>query len=292
MKLNKQISRIKNIMGLDKSNLDLIETDILNESFLESQNYIYDISKKIVKHLDVIPIFNHIFDDIENSTDIDITLDNYEINVNNILYDYSQKEDISDEFSEFSSFYGNLKIIFTNRLPRNVYGKVVYSFRDTIIYVNYNKQKVNGLLFDKLEKINFNLSKDQLMFLIKKHIISGYVDTISHELRHLYDDYRSDDKMDGIYTDNIGDDYLKQNSEIWSRFTEILNSISRSKLKPKKNFNTCYKFLEDNFDGFNLLPLKSRSKLTSYLYRFLDNKIKKNYENNNHRITTKKTFRN
>jgi hypothetical protein len=270
MELNEQISRIKNIMGLNKSNLDPIETDILNESFLESQNHIYEISKKIVKYLDVITIFNHIFDDIENSTNIDITLDDYEINGNNIFYNYSQKENIYDEFSEFSSFYSSLKIIFTNRLQRNVYGRLVKSARDAIIYVNYN-QKVNDLLFDKLEKINFNLSKDQLMFLIKKYIIAEYIDTISHEIRHLYDYYRSDDKIDAIYIDEFGDDYLKQNSEIWSRFTEILNSISRRRVKPKKNFNVCYKFLEDNFVGFNLLPIKSRSKLTSYLYRFLNN---------------------
>jgi hypothetical protein len=85
----------------------------------------------------------------------------------------------------------------------------------------------------------------------------------------MFDDYRSNNKIGINYVDGYGNDYITQTSEVWASFSELLSKVKRNRIK-LKDFNSSYKFLLNNFNGFELLPIKMRSKLVSYLYRYIN----------------------
>lgn len=246
----------------------------LNEGFLISQDYIHKISNEIVNKLNLSDIIDSIMDDIENVDKIEIFLNDYEINCGQIFGKWAQKDNVDDEFSNFmADIY--TKVIFTNNLPKNVYGNLTYYIDASIIKINYNHPEANDLIYKNIRKIEkdygFQLSKEEIHKLIKKYLIPRYIYSVAHELRHLYDDYRSNNKIDKVYVDGYGIEYLLQTPEIWARFTELLSYIKRNKIKFKDfDFNLSYQYLLNNFKGFESLSKKTRSKLTSYLYRYIN----------------------
>ena len=249
-----------------------LNKSIITESFLSSQSHIYEISKEIVSNLSLNDIINYLIDDIENVNNIEILLNDYKINCQSIFYKWSQKENIDDDFSSFLANSVKVLVMFTNKLRKDKLGELVYNNHlQTTIYINYNDQKANDLLYTNFKNRTLEPSKEDLIKLVKQYILPSYINSVSHELRHLYDDYRTNNKIDNNdYINVYGDDYLNQTSEIWARFTEILNDIKKNRIKIK-DFNSSHQFLLKNFNGFDQLPIKLRSKLTSYLYRYINN---------------------
>jgi hypothetical protein len=267
--MREQIDRVRNWGQFLNENNKLNKT-IITESFLSSQSHIYQISKEVVSKLNLKDIINYLIDDIENVLNIEILLNDYKINCEPIFYKWSQKEDVDDDFSSFLD-NTNTSVVFTNKLSKGEFAELIYdNHKKTTMYINYNDQKSNNLLYNDIRNSSFEVTEEYLNKFIKKYILPSYINTVSHELRHLFDDYRSNNKIgNDDYINTYGDDYLSQTTEVWARFTEILNDIRRKRLRIK-DFNMAYGFLSQNFNGFNQLPMKLRSKLTSYLYKFIN----------------------
>jgi hypothetical protein len=245
--------------------------NVFNEGFLSSQNSLYEVSKEIVSKLDLSVIIDYIMDDLENSTGIEILQDDYKIKCDAIFNKWSEKG-FDDEFEEFLHITKCI-VIFTNRLPSNVYGNLAYGFDSNTIKINYNHQETNSLIYTSIRKLekkyDRELTKEEIKKIVQKYLIPIYIYNLSHELRHMFDDYRSNNKIGINYVDGHGNDYITQTSEVWASFSELLSKVKRNRIK-LKDFNSSYKFLLNNFNGFELLPIKMRSKLVSYLYRYIN----------------------
>lgn len=244
---------------------------------------IIDLAKEIlnyISHLNEDKIFllhkNHnLFNNIEENIVI-LTQQYY---IHNIV-DINNYKFLKEFISNF-----DLKIQFVNKNIINGDSRYVKSKK--IILVNGQQKDFHDTLMVYKKQIN-NLLKSNLSKITNEIFEESFKESIVHELKHAYDDYRTNgdfvihkktldffkngDKEIKTKEDYIR--YLNLPHEYWARFLETISNFNEYDWS--EDFNLLYNGFKKNFIGFDFLPIKAKKRLIKSLYKlylYKNNKI-------------------
>lgn len=217
--------------------------NILNEKYDDNVE-LYKLSSEIIDYF-----FKNKFN-WKNPTKLKdiIKIKNY-----NILYDFIENFDLSIYiFDELNDNCGGFEEV---DIDNYVNSGTIYIWKCLSMYYNYNK------------KDGYNY---------KNHYKDFKKSTLVHELQHAYDYYRTKGKNsyikrqfkfnDYVNKHNFFDSerYYKLPSEIWARFTQLVNALNFN-----KDFKSVLNDMKDDFDfKYYKLTDKQKKRIEKELYKY------------------------
>lgn len=213
----------------------------------------------------------------------------------NIEFDYD-REGILYMLNDFLRYerlvsfirYGGIYVQFA----RGMKSKGYYINKRKTIYLNYdiNENEFLRLIEHGISVFKKNgidvLNRAQKFYLLKQAIEMVFSETILHELRHAYDDFRSggkfisDKKSIKYYTkkknktqsneDEMTEkdwrEYYNLPHEYWARFSTYLRKVRNINYN-SITFNDLYNNFKDFFVGYDVLNNKDKKRLINALYK-------------------------